>query len=191
MGRLILYVATSLDGYIARPDGSLDWLDEIPNPDREDHGYHELLASTGSILVGRATYEKILSFGIEWPYPDHSTYVVTRDRVYPVSTPATRVISSDLLDAVHALKRGEEKDIWLMGGGILLSSLLGMGAIDRMILSIVPTILGKGIPLFPEGTPESRWRPVRTTHFPTGIVGITYEPTMTDALQGAATDEAS
>lgn len=176
MGRLVLYVATSLDGYIARPDGSLDWLDQIPNPDREDHGYHDLLSSTGSILVGRATYEKILSFGIDWPYPEHRTYVVTRDPAYPVATPATRVLSSDLRKGLQALKRGEAKDIWLMGGGILLSSLLGMGEVDRMILSIVPAILGKGIPLFPEGTRESRWRTAGIHHYPTGIVGITCEP---------------
>jgi len=184
MGRLILYVATSLDGYIARADGGLDWLDEIPNPGREDHGYHDLLASTGSILVGRTTYEKILGFGIDWPYPDHRTYVVSRAPDYPVSTPHTRVLSSNLIDAVHALKREENKDIWLMGGGILVSSLLGMGAIDYMIISIVPTILGKGIPLFPEGTRESRWRTVGIHHYPTGIVGIKYESAGSGATVG-------
>jgi dihydrofolate reductase len=176
MGRLVLYVATSLDGYIARTDGGLDWLDEVPNPDREDHGYHELLAATGSILVGRATYEKLLGFGIEWPYPDHRTFVVSRDPSYRTATPNTEVLSGDLRSALHAIKRSEARDTWLMGGGVLLSSLLGMGEVDRMILSIVPTVLGKGIPLFPDGTRESRWRTVGSRHYPTGIVGITCEP---------------
>jgi len=70
MRRIILYIATSIDGYIATPDGGVEWLNEIPNPTNEDHGYKELLASIDTVLMGGKTYHEIIGFGIPWPYKD-------------------------------------------------------------------------------------------------------------------------
>jgi dihydrofolate reductase len=89
MKRVTLFAACSLDGFIARPDGSLDWLYAIPNPDNIDHGYGDLLASTSCIIMGRKTYADLVGFGIEWPYPDIKTFVVSSDPCFITETPNT------------------------------------------------------------------------------------------------------
>lgn len=173
MAEVILYVATSLDGYIARKDGNLDWLNGHSNPEGSDYGYDDLLAGTGTILMGRNTYEAILGFGISWPYPDHDTVVATRQSAYPVSTPRTSV-TPDAVALTRDLREKSAKDVWLVGGGNLVRSLIAEGLVDRLVLTLIPVVLGSGIPLFPEGTSESGWELVRTEAFAGGAVSLTY-----------------
>jgi dihydrofolate reductase len=73
----ILYIATSIDGFIARPDGNLDWLTSTPMPESGDYGYTALLESTDTIIMGRKTYDELIGFGGEWPYSGFNTYVVS------------------------------------------------------------------------------------------------------------------
>ena len=81
MSKVIVYIASSIDGFIARPDGSLDWLDAIPNPDKIDHGYLDLLEKTSCIIMGRKTYSALLGFGIEWPYSGKKTFIASDDQI--------------------------------------------------------------------------------------------------------------
>jgi dihydrofolate reductase len=113
--------------------------------------------------------------GIEWPYPDIKTFVVTFDRTYKTVTPNTEILTGDIVSSVKGIISHQEKDIWLAGGGQLVTFFLNHGLIDRMIISVIPIILGDGIRLFP-GTPrETDWILIESTAFPTGIVNLNYE----------------
>jgi dihydrofolate reductase len=175
MGKIVLYIACSLDGYIADRSGGIEWLESLPNPEGEDHGYQVLLSSVSSILMGRLTYEKILSFGIEWPYAGLTTFVATHRSDWKISTPNTEVWAGGLHDKVRQLKRNAEKDCWLVGGGILIASLLEAELIDRMIISMAPVLLGAGVPLFPAGIPVSEWSLTEVKSYTTGIASLTYD----------------
>jgi dihydrofolate reductase len=164
-----------MDGYIARPDGNIDWLTSFPPPESGDYGYAALLESIGTIVMGRRTYNDILGFGIEWPYTDFTTYVVTHNKEYTASTPQTFIINEDAVGALRSIKHTAEKDIWIVGGGALIQSLLNDRLIDAMIISVVPKIIGDGIRLFPAPSEESQWRLTHTQSFNTGIANLLYE----------------
>jgi dihydrofolate reductase len=174
MPKTILYIATTIDGYIARPDGNIDWLTSFPPPESGDYGYAALLESIGTIVMGRRTYEDILGFGIEWPYTGFTTYVVTHNKEYTASTPQTFIINEDAVGALRSIKHTAEKDIWIVGGGALIQSLLNDRLIDAMIISVVPKIIGDGIRLFPAPSEESQWRLTHTQSFNTGIANLLY-----------------
>jgi dihydrofolate reductase len=175
MPKVILYIATSLDGKIARSDGSVDWLESLPNPNGLDYGYAEFLAGIGTTIMGRKTYEVVLGFGVDWPYVGLQSYVATSDQAYVTSTPDTFRVSYDLAAFVGQLKSTTEKDIWLIGGGELIRYFLEKDLLDEMILTIFPTILGEGIQLFPGHLKESNWQLMDIKSFETGIVNLTYQ----------------
>jgi dihydrofolate reductase len=175
MTRVTLFAACSLDGFIARPDGRLDWLYAIPNPDNIDHGYGELLARTSSIIMGRKTYADLVGFGIEWPYPDIKTYVVSSDPSFITETPNTEKLTGDIATSVKRIRSNQAKDIWLAGGGQLVTYFLNNELIDRMIISIIPIILGDGIRLFPGRPKESNWTLVESKSFATGVTNLIYD----------------
>ncbi|MFN8393763.1 MAG: dihydrofolate reductase family protein [Bacteroidia bacterium] len=171
---VILFVATTIDGYIARPDGNIDWLNAIPEPDSGDYGYAELLAGIGSVVMGRKTYEEVLGFGVEWPYSDYKTVIVTRNREFAVSTPSTYVLQTGIAEGMAELERETGKDIWLVGGGELVAEFLRLDLVDKMVISVVPLVLGEGIPLFPGRSKESAWTLVEAKAFNTGLVNLVY-----------------
>ena len=169
-----LYIATSLDGYIARPDGGLDWLENFPNPDQLDYGYADFYAAVDTIVLGRSTYEEVLRFGIDWPYADATTYVVTRQADYAVSTPHTSVLTTPLGKALDVLQQTQGGNIWLVGGGQLASTALSEGLVDELWLTLIPTVLGEGIPLWEKGVLETTFELVEALSFDTGVVQLRY-----------------
>lgn len=175
MRRIILYIATSIDGYIATPDGGIEWLNEIPNPTNEDHGYKELLATIDTVLMGGKTYHEIIGFGIPWPYKDIKSYVVSRRDSNVTPNENVHFITEDVITKVWELKSEVGKDIWLVGGGELTAMLLNANLIDEMQICTVPTILGDGIPLFPNKAKESKWKLVSGKSFDTGLLLSTYQ----------------
>lgn len=175
MAKIILYIACSIDGFIAKPDGNLDWLNSIPNPENLDYGYSDLLKRISCIIMGRRTYSEILGFGIEWPYTGIMTYVVTSNDSLKIDTTETFRLSGDISEAVRKIKLETSKDIWLAGGGQLVTYFLNNNLIDKMIISFIPTILGQGIPLFPDKPEETMWNLTEHTAYSTGIVTLTYE----------------
>ena len=175
MSKTVLYIATTLDGKIARKDGSLDWLDALPNPNQIDYGYGQFLNTIGTTIMGKNTYKEILDFGVDWPYAGMNSYVVTSDNDFKSTTPDTFIVAPNLTDFVLDLKKKNEKDIWLIGGGQLIASFLDNELLDRMILTLIPTTIGEGIPLFPEIAKETTWALTNAERFETGVVNLTYD----------------
>lgn len=173
-----VYVATSLDGFIARPDGKLDWL---PKPRSgsgdasEDYGYRALVDSVDFIVMGRLTYEKVMSFG-EWPYRDKPVVVLASQ---PVEIPdhlasSVEVMSGPTPEIVRRLAERGAKHIYV-DGGKTIHRFLEAGLIGRLIISRIPIVLGSGIPLFRPLTHDIRLRHIRSRPFRNGIVQSEYE----------------
>jgi dihydrofolate reductase len=148
MRKVILYIACSLDGYIARTDGSVDWLFADA-----DYGYTDFYNSVDTIIMGRKTYFKIQGAG-EFPYQGKECFVLSRSRSGSrdrnVQYPA-----EDLKGFTVAKKAETGKNIWLVGGGELIREMLNLQLIDEIVLFVHPLILGSGIPLF-RGLPSAR-----------------------------------
>lgn len=152
MRKVRLYIAQSLDGFIARPDGKVDWL-EVEKEGLEpvpDYGYAEFLAQIDTTLMGFNTYREVLGFGIPFPYPDKTNYVFSRNHKKVDENPV-EFISSDATGFVANLKRDIGKDIWLIGGAWLNRVFLEAGLIDEIIITTKSTVLGSGISLFDMG----------------------------------------
>ncbi len=174
MTKTKLYIATTLDGFIAREDGSLDWLDELPNPNQIDYGYGEFYATIDTVVMGRKTYEEVLGFGVDWPYADCKTYIITSKSDYQTKTENSEVISQLTSETIESIKAESKKDIWVVGGGKVITALLNHGQIDEMMLCLIPTILGKGIRLFPDSPAETKFDLINAETFETGAVILTY-----------------
>jgi dihydrofolate reductase len=175
MNKTVLYIATSLNGFIARPDGSIDWLTSIPHPQTGDYGYSELLDSIGTIIMGRKTYDELIGFGVNWPYSGFDTYVVTTNRNLKIQSPNTYLLTEKIKDNLNEIKKKKNKDIWLVGGGQLITEFINEELLDKMIIAVIPKIIGEGIPLFADKPKETNWKLIEAKQFETGVVNLTYE----------------
>ncbi len=173
MRKVQLYIAASLDGYIARKDGGIDWLSAVEKKG-EDYGYGEFIASVDATLMGRKTFEQVLSFEGEFPYMGKENYVFSRSRRDQGGVPV-QMVNDGPAAFVGQLKNKPGGNIWLIGGGQLNTVLLNAGLIDELILSVIPVILGEGIPLFDGQPEEARLRLRRQQAFDTGLVQLVYE----------------
>jgi len=180
MSAIKLYIATTIDGFIAREDGSLDWLFEVSNPNNIDHDYGEFYKKIGVVVMGRKTYEEVLGFDVEWPYGNCKTYVVTSDKSYTTKTENTFVLNKIDTTSIQHLKSESQKDIWLVGGGKIITAFLNIDAIDEMIISIVPILIGKGIRLFPDHPKETKFHLINSEKFETGIVNLHFNKPTND-----------
>ena len=172
MRNVQLYIAASIDGYIARTDGGIDWLSSVEK-ENEDYGYGEFLDSVDTTLMGRKTYDDVRGFGGPFPYPGLNNYVFSRQEQGPDSNPVQHVTENPAA-FVKGLKSQPGGNIWLIGGGQLNTLLLNAGLIDEMILSIIPIVLGEGIPLFGGHPKETKWRLTKHEVFDTGLVQVRY-----------------
>ncbi|MCG8698274.1 MAG: dihydrofolate reductase family protein [Bacteroidales bacterium] len=175
MTRIVLYIATTINGCIARKDGNIDWLSNHPNPDESDYGYGKFINTVDSIFMGRKTYEEILSFDIEWPYKNQATYILTRNSNFNIKTENTFVISNLSNSVVHEIKQKSKKDIWLVGGGQLVTEFIHQGWLDEMIIFILPIVLKEGIPLFPNIEHDSYFELTDVVSYTSGIVELKYQ----------------
>ncbi len=144
-----VYIATSLHGMIAGDEGDLKWLDEVPNPDGSDFGFAEFMGRVDGLLMGRNTFEKVLSFG-EWPYTK-PVFVLsqTLTRVPDHLAGKAEIVSGALEDVFRSLHGCGIANLYV-DGGKLIQSCLAEDLIDELIITRVPVLLGKGIPLFSE-----------------------------------------
>ena len=173
MLEIVYYVASSLDGYIATEDGSVEWLSSF-HITGEDHGAVELSAASDALLLGSHTYEFALKLG-QWPSPDKPSWVFTQ-RKLRVLHPSITLTSQTPREVVALLASRGFRRAWLMGGGKLAASFHGDRLISRYIISVFPVILGSGIPLFAaHSAPPDALRLVGATPFESGIVQLTYE----------------
>ena len=141
MRKIILYIACSLDGYIARSDGSVDWLFTD-----QDYGYTAFLASVDTVVMGRKTYDQVLTFGL-YPYSGKTSYVVSR-LLAGTRDEHVVFVGSDIAGIVRRLREGDGGNIWLVGGSELIDLFVRERLIDKFVVSIHPVVLGSGIPLF-------------------------------------------
>ena len=148
MRKVILYIAASLDGKIAKEDGDTGWLHDLPNPEQTDYGYGEFYSSVDTTLMGNSTYKMIQSFDMPFPYADKVNYVFTRNNELADNEDVSYVHDNPV-EFVKELKSQPGDDIWLIGGGQMNTLLMEHNLIDELILFIMPIILGEGIPLFP------------------------------------------
>ena len=173
MRPLILYIACSLDGKIARPDGGLDWLPPI-NPD-QDYGYEAFYSGIDTIVMGYKTYEACLALG-PWPYAGKTVYVFSRSP-HPEPEAGIVFVSEDPVSFVSRLKQeAGGGSIWLEGGGQIIAPLHDAGLIDRYMLALVPVILGAGIPLFPDIHTSRTLKLCSQQTYPDGLVLLSLEP---------------
>lgn len=173
MKKIKLYIAISLDGYIAKADGSVDWLHELPNPDKLDYGYFAFYDSVDTTLMGNKTYQQVLGFDMDFPYADKTNYVFTQNTELKDDGHA-KYISKDHINFLKELKKGEGKDIWLIGGGQLNALLLHHRLIDEMQVYIMPILLGDGIPMFAKGKESIPLNLVHTETYSSGVVELRY-----------------
>lgn len=171
--RIKLYIACSLDGFIARKDGSIDWLTEYENNPETDYGYSEFYSSIGTVLMGRKTYEQVLSFGV-WPYGEKKTYVFTRQNEPLRREKNVEFVSGNVREFVSQLKENTDEDIWLVGGSQLIKVFLEEDLVQDLIVFVVPVILGGGIPLFDRIGKEVRLRMIDTKRYESGLVRLEY-----------------
>jgi dihydrofolate reductase len=173
MVEVVYHVASSLDGYIATADGSVDWLSHFHTAG-EDHTACELHASIDALLLGSHTYEFALQLG-DWPSPDKPSWVFSK-RALRVLHPSITVTSQSPGEVVRHLGARGLRRAWLMGGGKLAASFHTDGLISQYIISVFPILLGKGIPFFaPHSHPEDKLRFVGAKPFKSGVVQLMYE----------------
>lgn len=169
MRRVCYRVATSLDGYIAGPNGEIDWIVRDPTID-----FAALYSAFDTVLMGRHTYELTLQPGAPaWP-AGWRIHVFSRT-LDPAEHPAVTVVSADAGTVVDALRAEEGRDIWLFGGGKLFATLLAANVVDEVEVSIMPVLLGRGIPLAAGDAPRSRLTLTRSDTSPRGIVTLRYD----------------
>jgi dihydrofolate reductase len=173
-----IFIATSLDGFIARPDGDIDWL--TPPPDvieiaqGEDYGYDAFMASVDAIVMGRHSFEKVLSFGA-WPYSDKPVIVLSSQplRIDPTLAATVSQLGGDPRVVCEELARRGINELYV-DGGLTAQRFLSAGMVDRVIITRVPVLLGRGIPLFGMVPHDIRLTHVRTQAFESGMVQTEY-----------------
>ncbi|HTM16029.1 MAG TPA: dihydrofolate reductase family protein [Terracidiphilus sp.] len=171
MRDLVYSVAASLDGYIAGPNGEFDWIIHDPTID-----FGEIFRQFDTAILGRICYEDMLRLGRSPKELGMKIYVASTT-LDPARHPDVTIVSSDLAKTISELKRKSGKSIWLFGGGITFRSLLDSGLVDRIEISLIPILLGGGIPLVPPGRPWPLiFKDSRT--FPSGIVSLSYSVAM-------------
>jgi dihydrofolate reductase len=170
MARTVYYAAVSADGFIARTDGGVEWLDPFQSPEL---GYEGFLAGVGAVVMGRATYEQSLTFG-PWPYPGRRGLVVTSTPIADLPEGVSAVAPSDFARALETLRASTTGDLWVVGGGRAARACLDAGWIDELELYVVPRLLGDGIPLFERRAALIALHLMETRRFDNGIVMVRY-----------------
>lgn len=176
--KIIVMIATSADGFIARKDGGVDWLDR-PHPKGEDYDMGEFYKSIDTILYGRKTYDTAVKFveeGVEIPDDGRKikNYVFSRRRPPKKVLPGFEFVKEPVKEFAQKLRREKGKNIWMMGGGGIIASFLDEGEMDEFIISVIPVFIGEGIPLI---APRHRTVPLKllsTKKFSDGVVALHY-----------------
>ena len=175
MRKIILYIATSLDGYIARENGDVDWLEQFEKSG-ENYGYQEFYKAIDITIMGNKTYKQVLRFG-EFPYKDKRNIVLTR-RIEIGDAKFVEYINQNVIEFIKDLKVQDGKDIWLIGGAEIIELLHNNDLIDEYIIFIMPVSLGKGIPLFSLKANPSNFKLTFHKAYKSGVIHLVYEKLM-------------
>jgi len=170
MTKVILYIATSLDGFIARSDGSTEWLNRYMSTTDTDYGRSRVLDSVGAVALGARAFECIAD-SATWPYQGKKCYVFSH-REMRSRTPVMwwKKGPRDLLERLELYGH----DLWLVGGGELARSFLNAGCIDKIVISVIPEKITEGKALFLEPLPESQWELSGIKNYVNGVRQFVY-----------------
>jgi len=171
-----VYIATSLDGFIARENGDLDWLDEAAAavPESEDMGYKAFMDSVDVLIMGRNTYEKVLSFDVDWPYEKHVIVLSSRELTVPEYLFGKVSHSRETPEKLIARLKSQGVKRAYLDGGLTVQSFLSAGLVDDLCISVAPVLLGKGKRLFGD-SPTTKLKLLNSTSYEFGFVQSTYE----------------
>jgi len=163
MKKVILNIATSLDGFIARKNGSVDWLPEINNT-KEDYGMKEFMESVGTVVLGNTTYQQFKA-----PYKNKKCFVFSRKNTGKEDN--IIYVNSDVDDFLNGLS-DDDGNIWLVGGADIIKEFLKKNLIDEFIITVIPKLIGEGIPLFTEGGEEHQLNLRNFKKYESGVVQL-------------------
>lgn len=164
-----VYIAASLDGYIAAPDGSIAWLKPF---DDLDYGFDAFIASIGTLVMGRTTYDHLHAMG-HWPHGNTRTIVVT-SRGMETAPDNVESWLGDLGELVDELRATSKGDVWVAGGAKAIRAFLDLGVIDHFDLFVMPVMLGDGKTLFERSEYSSRLTLLGARTYPNGVVRLSY-----------------
>lgn len=174
MRQLSLFIATSLDGYIAKPNDDLSFL-KLVEKQGEDYGYAEFNSTIDTIIIGRKTYDYVVrEIGTShYENGERDVYVITRQERQPIGR--TIFYSGSLPELVGRLKQQNGKNIYCDGGAEVINELLKHDLVDELIISIIPILLGEGTRLFQDGRPEQMLQLAGVKTFETGLTQLHYK----------------
>jgi dihydrofolate reductase len=175
--KIIAYLAVSLDGYIARPDGDVEWLNRRPHT--IDYGFAKFTASVDTILLGRGTYDWTTRYIRKHPgtpvFDARMTHYVFTRKPPKRGFPNVQFTSETAKACARRLRAQRGKNVWMMGGGQLIGSFLDAGEIDEFDLHVIPVLIGKGIPLIAPRHRDIELRLLATKKYADGVVRLRYE----------------
>ena len=172
MARILGYIATSLDGFIATEIDSLDWLFAYGELDLGEHDYRKFIKRIRTVVMGRGTYDFLESDGSPWAYGDQRVLVVTSK---PIAAPKGPLETRDDIDELIAELRGfDDGDVWVLGGGKLQMSFIERQALDEIEIYVMPRLIGGGRPLFPPTGFHGDLRLLQTSALDKGCVRLHY-----------------
>lgn len=163
--RIIYFVASSLDGFIARKNGTVDWLFHD-----QDYGFAEFFKSVDTVVQGRKTYEQVLTFG-DYPYSDKQNFVFSRTLT---DGEHAEIVDEPVAEFAARLRSQPGTDIWLVGGGELVASFLSEGLVDDVVVFVHPVLLGDGLRLSPDLSHDVALNLIETESFDSGLVKLRY-----------------
>ena len=169
--KVILYIAMSLDGYIASPDNGLEFLSMVEEKD-QDYSYKDFVNTVDTVIVGRKSYEKVLSMGMEYPLSNKDLYIMTRTPRPAVGS--TKFYTGNLKELVLNLKSQKGKSIYVDGGAEIANEMMMDNLIDEFYISVIPILLGNGISLFNNSRPQLPLKLVSTKSYNKGLVQLHY-----------------
>lgn len=170
--KVIVYIAVSLDGYIAKPNDDLGFL-SIVEEEGQDYGYADFVETVDAVIVGRKTYDKVLSMGVDFPHADKDAYIITRPPRPTIGS--VKFYTGNLKSLVDRLKSENGKNIFCDGGAEVVNELLKDNLIDEFIISVIPILVGSGTRLFKDGRPEQNLELVSVKKFDKGLVQLHYK----------------
>lgn len=170
--KVVLYIASSLDGYISKPNDDLSFL-SIVQQDGEDYGYEDFIKSVDTVILGRKTYDWVMTQVSEFPHADINSFIITRTAKPSIGK--INFYTGKLKDLILQLKTEQGKNIFIDGGAEIVNELLKENLIDEFIISIIPVLVGNGVKLFKDGRPEQKLKLVSTKQFDKGLTQLYYK----------------
>jgi dihydrofolate reductase len=169
--KLILYIAMSLDGYIAKPNDDLSFL-SIVEKDGEDYGYAEFVSTIDTVIMGRKTYDWVTK-QVDFPHADKNAFILTRTARPRIGK--TVFYTGALSDLIKKLKVEDGRNIFCDGGAEVVNELLKDDLIDEFMISVIPVLVGNGIKLFKDGRPEQKLKLISVKSFDTGLTQLYFK----------------